>query len=131
MLRDPIARLATAINSQRKNEGLKLAEEKRRQTRKRASTRLSAVLKSRCRLLWKPGGFEWGGNTKTHGIVRGEFIVHENLPSRISPWDLCEAPHLPRMSPLFGVPGPTLLPILTMLGFMSISIKLMGVPGPS
>jgi prolyl oligopeptidase len=25
------------------------------------------------RLLWKPGGFERGGNTKTHGIVRGEF----------------------------------------------------------
>ena len=33
------------------------------------------------RKLWKPGGFERGGNTKTHGIVRGEFIVHDNLPA--------------------------------------------------
>ena len=32
------------------------------------------------RKLWKPGGIERGGNTKTHGIVRGEFIVHDNLP---------------------------------------------------
>ena len=33
--------------------------------------------------LWKPGGFERGGNTKTHGIVRGEFIVHDDLPPQL------------------------------------------------
>ena len=33
--------------------------------------------------LWKPGGFERGGNTKTHGIVRGEFIVHDDLPEHM------------------------------------------------
>ena len=30
--------------------------------------------------LWKPGGFERGGNTKTHGMIRGEFIVHDDIP---------------------------------------------------
>jgi hypothetical protein len=32
------------------------------------------------RLLWKPGGFERGGNTKTQGICRGEFTVTDGLP---------------------------------------------------
>jgi hypothetical protein len=35
------------------------------------------------KLLWKPGGFERGRNTKTHGIMRGEFIVHDNLPANL------------------------------------------------
>jgi len=31
----------------------------------------------------RAGGFERGGNTKTHGIVRGEFIVHDGLPANL------------------------------------------------
>ena len=81
------------------------------------------------RLLWKPGGFERGGNTKTHGIV----------PRRVHrarrPADGAAARHL-RRAPTFRAwvrfsgPGPYVTPDIDDVGFMSISIKLMGVPGP-
>ena len=57
--------------------------------------------KEQMTLLWKPGRFERGGNTKTHGIVRGEFIVHDSLPAEATSRHLCPAVHLPRMGPLF------------------------------
>ena len=53
------------------------------------------------RLLWKPGGFERGGNTKTHGIVRGEFMVHDGLPAELRHGIFAAAAHLPRLGALF------------------------------
>src|SRR5439155_74366 len=79
-LSDPIARLTTAlINRQRKDEGLKIAEEKLLPNEEESLDSIISSFTAQMRGLWKPGGFERGGNTKTHGIVRGEFIVHENL----------------------------------------------------
>jgi len=80
------------------------------------------------RLLWKPGGFERGGNTKTQGIVRGEFIVHDNLPAQFRHGIYAE-PHTYRAWVRFSGPGPYITPDIDDPGFMSISIKLMGVPG--
>ena len=57
------------------------------------------------RVLWKPGGFERGGNTKTHGIVRGEFIVHDNLPPEFRHGIYAEAANLSGLGP-FLRPGP-------------------------
>ena len=81
------------------------------------------------RKLWKPGGFERGGNTKTHGIVRGEFIVHDNLPAEFR-HGIYAKPQTFRAWVRFSGPGPYITPDIDDLGFMSISIKLMGVPGP-
>ena len=81
------------------------------------------------RLLWKPGGFERGGNTKTHGIVRGEFIVHDGLPAELRHGIFAE-PQTYRAWVRFSGPGPYVTPDIDDVGFMSISIKLMGVPGP-
>jgi hypothetical protein len=81
------------------------------------------------RLLWKPGGFERGGNTKTHGMVRGEFIVHENLPAEFRHGIYAE-PKTYRAWVRFSGPGPYVTPDIDDVGFMSISIKLMGVTGP-
>ena len=36
-------------------------------------------------VVWKPGGFERGGNTKTHGIVRAEFNLNPTLVSPTIP----------------------------------------------
>ena len=80
-------------------------------------------------LLWKPGAFERGGNTKTHGIVRGEFIVHEGLPGTFRHGIFAE-PKTYRAWVRFSGPGPYITPDIEDVGFMSISIKLMGVPGP-
>ena len=73
-LRDPVARIVTALmNKKRKDEGLKIAEEKLLPNEEEY---LDSVIKSfttQMRGLWKPGGFERGGNTKTQGIVRGSL----------------------------------------------------------
>ena len=79
--------------------------------------------------LWKPGGLERGGNTKTQGIVRGEFIVHDNLPAQFRHGIYAE-PRTYRAWVRFSGPGPYITPDIDDVGFMSISIKLMGVPGP-
>ncbi len=81
LFRDPVARLTTAlINMQRPDEGLKLAEERPIPGEESYVESIIDSFQKQMRLLWKPGGFERGGNTKTHGIVRAEFIVHDNLP---------------------------------------------------
>ena len=83
VLRDPIARLTTAlINWRRPNEGLKIAEERVQPDEEASLQSIIDTFQKQMRGLWKPGGFERGGNTKTHGIVRAEFIVHDGLPSR-------------------------------------------------
>jgi hypothetical protein len=80
------------------------------------------------KLLWKPGGFERGGNTKTHGMVRGEFTVHDGLPDRLRRGVFAQ-PKTYRAWVRFAGPGPYVTPDIEDPGFMSISIKLMGVPG--
>jgi hypothetical protein len=81
------------------------------------------------RKLWRPGGFERGGNTKTHGIVRAEFIVHEQLPAHLRHGIFAESRTYPAWVRFSG-PGPYVTPDIDDVGFMSISVKLMGVPGP-
>ena len=130
LLRDPIARVATAlINSKRPNGGFKIAEERPIPDEE---ARVDSIIESfgkQMRLLWKPGGFERGGNTKTHGIVRAEFIVHDNLPAELRHGIYVE-PRSYRAWVRFSGPGPYITPDIQDVGFMSMSIKLMGVPGP-
>src|SRR5437773_1227080 len=129
-LRDPIARLTTAlINRQRKDEGLKIAEEKLLPNEEEHLNSIISSFTAQMRGLWKPGGFERGGNTKTHGIMRGEFIVHENLPPQFQR-GIYAKPQTFRAWVRFSGPGPYITPDIDDVGFMSISIKLMGVPGP-
>jgi hypothetical protein len=130
VLRDPIARLTTAlINKRRPNEGLRIAEEKPLPDEERYVDSIIASFTTQMNDLWKPGGFERGGNTKTHGIVRGEFIVHDGLPAELRHGIYAE-PKTYRAWVRFSGPGPYVTPDIDDVGFMSISIKLMGVPGP-
>ena len=130
LLRDPIARLSTAlINRKRSNEGLKIAEEKLLPDEEAYLDSIINSFEKQMRLLWKPGMFERGGNTKTHGIVRGEFIVHDGLPTELR-HGIYAQPHTYRAWVRFSGPGPYITPDIDDVGFMSISIKLMGVPGP-
>jgi hypothetical protein len=129
VLRDPIARLTTAlINSQRRDEGLKIAEERPIPDEEAHLASIIDSFTKQMRLLWKPGGFERGGNTKTHGIVRGEFIVHDGLPEKLRRGIFAQ-PKTYRAWVRFSGPGPYVTPDIDDVGFMSISIKLMGVPG--
>ena len=130
VLRDPIARLTTAlINRRRPNQGLKIAEERPLPDEEEFVDSIISSFRQQMHKLWKPGGFERGGNTKTQGIVRAEFIVHEGLPAELRHGIYAQ----PRSFPAwvrFSGPGPYVTPDIDDVGFMSISIKLMGVPGP-
>ena len=129
LFRDLIAGLATTlINSKRPNEGLKIAEEKPIPDEEAYLDSIIDSFQKQMRLLWKPGRFERGGNTKTHGIVRGTFTVHDNLPQQFRHGIYAS----PRQYPAwvrFSGPGPYITPDIDDVGFMSISIKLMDVPG--
>jgi hypothetical protein len=129
-LRDPIARVVTAlINHGRPRENLKIAEERLLPGEEEFVDSIIETFRAQMSGLWKPGGFERGGNTKTHGIVRAEFIVHEGLAPQFRHGIFAE-PRTYRAWVRFSGPGPYITPDIDDVGFMSISVKLMGVPGP-
>lgn len=130
LLRDWAASFTTAlINIQRTNESLKIAEEKLFPGEEEFLDSIVSSFEKQMRDLWKPGGFERGGNTKTHGIVRGEFIVHDDLPAEFRHGIYSKGQTFPAWVRFSG-PGPYITPDIDDVGFMSISIKLLGVPGP-
>lgn len=130
VLRDPLARLVTAIiNSDRRDEHLKLAEEKPLPDEEEFLQSIITTFEAQMRQLWKPGGVERGGNTKTHGIVRGEFIIHDHLPEDFRHGIYAKPQTFPAWVRFSG-PGPYITPDIDDVGFLSLSIKLMGVPGP-
>ncbi|HEY4358496.1 MAG TPA: hypothetical protein VGN16_22300 [Acidobacteriaceae bacterium] len=128
-LRDPLARAVTAlINLQRPHDNLQLAEERPLPGEDAFVQSIIDSFQTQLRGLWKPGKFERGGNTKTHGVVRGELVIHPNLPDHLRRGILAE----PRSFPAwirFAGPGPYITPDIDDIGFMSISVKLMDVPG--
>jgi len=130
VLRDPLARIVTfLINMRRPDEGFELAEEGPIPDEEAHLQSIITTFEAQMRKLWKPGGFERGGNTKTQGIVRGEFIVHDNLPTHLRHGIYARPQTFPAWVRFSG-PGPYITPDIHDVGFMSISIKLMGVPGP-
>src|SRR5438105_8200118 len=130
LLRDPLTSLTTAlINMQRPDEHLRIAEEKPLPDEEEYLQSIISSFQTQMRDLWKPGGFERGGNTKTHGIVRGEFIVHDGLPENLRR-GIYAQPQTYRRWVRFSGAGPYITPDIDDVGFMSISIKLMGVPWP-
>ena len=130
LLRDRVARWTTAlINWRRKDEGLKLAEERLLPGEEEFVDSIIATFRQQTSQLWRPKGFERGGNTKTHGIVRAEFTVHDGLPPQFRHGVFAE-PRTFRAWVRFAGPGPYITPDIDDVGFMSIAIKLLGVPGP-
>ena len=130
LLRDAIAAFVSdIINRQRPRDDLKLAEERALPDEDALTDSVIETFRAQMSGLWKPGGFERGGNTKTQGVLRAEFIVHDGLPGHLRHGVFAE----PRSWPAwvrFSGPGPYVTPDIDDVGFMSISIKLMGVPGP-
>jgi hypothetical protein len=130
-LRDWVARLVTGIkNVQRRGEErLALAEERAQPNEEEHLDDIIETFKAQMRGLWNPGHAERGGNTKTHGIVRAEFVVRDDLPEHMRRGIFAE-PRTYRAWVRFSGPGPYITPDIDDVGFMSMSIKLLGVPGP-
>jgi hypothetical protein len=130
IFREPTAWLLQAlINFPRRNEGLKLAEEKPLPDEEAAIQGMIDYLGTYMREHWKPGNFQRGGNTKTHGIVRGEFVVRDDIPANMRRGVFAK-PQTFRAWVRFAGPGPDIPRDIDDVGFASCSFKLMGVPGP-
>ncbi len=81
------------------------------------------------RMHWNPGSYQRAGNTKTHGIVRAEFVVHDDLPENCKR-GIFALPGSYKAYVRFSGPGPDWPADIDDVGFMSCTVKLMGVPGP-
>jgi hypothetical protein len=131
ILRDPLSRGVTAlINLRRTDEGLKIAEERAQPDEEAHLDDIIASFNAQIRRLWNSGHAERGGNTKTHGIVRGEVTVREDLPEAMRHGIFVEPGRTYTAWVRYAGPGPYVPPDIDDVGFMSMSIKLMGVPGP-
>jgi hypothetical protein len=129
VLREPLAGLTQAlIKLSSKDEGLRLAEEKPLPDEEAL---LEAIIADMCAYMgghYTPGSFERAGNTKTHGVVRGEFSVRNDLPTELRHGVFAESRTFHTWV-RFGGPGPASPPDIEDVGILSIGIKLLGVPG--
>lgn len=129
LLRDRLSRLVTwLINRQRRNEGFALAEEWLQPDEEARLDEIITTLTAQLGRLWNPGHFERGSNTKTHGVVRAEFTVRDDLSDHLRHGIFAE-PRTYRAWVRFSGPGPYIAKDIDDVGFMSMSVKLMGVPG--
>jgi hypothetical protein len=130
LLREPAAAILQAmINVRRKNEGLALAEERAMPGEAEALDKIIEDMGAYMRRRWRPGEYERGGNTKTHGLVRAEVSIRDDIPAGLRQGIFREPKSYPAWIRFSG-PGPDTPPDIDDVGFQSMSIKLMGVPGP-
>ena len=130
-LREPsVAVLQWLINRRRANDGLGLAEEKVSPEEEEAALNdIIEYVGAYMREHYKPGEFQRGGNTKTHGIVRGEVTIRDDIPAHMRRGVFAN-PSTYKAWVRFSGPGPDSPKDIDDVGFASCSIKLMGVPGP-
>jgi len=81
------------------------------------------------RRTYRPGLFERGGNTKTHGIVKAEVTIRDDLPEHMRRGIFATPRTFPAYVRYSG-PGPNLPADIEDVGFVSMAIKLMDVQGP-
>jgi hypothetical protein len=130
IFREPLARvLQILINLRRPDEGLALAEEKLLPGEDAFLDSIIRDMAAYMRAHYAPGGFQRAGNTKTHGILRGEFTVRPGVPGEWRHGVFAE-PRTFRTWVRFAGPGPASPPDIEEVGVLSIGVKLMGVPGP-
>lgn len=130
VLREPSARLTEwLINRRRPDMGLGLAEERLIPGEEEALDSIIQSAGGYMRKKYAPGEFQRGGNTKTHGVVRGEVIVRADVPVHMRHGIFAE-PKTYRAWVRFSGPGPDSPADIDDVGFVSCAVKLMGVPGP-
>jgi hypothetical protein len=118
-----------ALNAGRANEGMAIAEERILPDEERCIQEIIDEIAAFMKENWLPGSVQRFGNTKTYGVVRGEFRVREDLPEHLRRGIFAEARTFPAWVRFAG-PGPYAPPDLYDYGQCSVGIKLMDVPGP-
>ncbi|WP_222262817.1 catalase family protein [Modestobacter marinus] len=129
-LRPPLFALLQALqNRLREDEHLALAQEKQLPDEERYTQEIIDEISAFTRENWLPGAAQRFGNTKTFGVLRGEFTVLPDLPEHLRE-GLFAAPREYPAWVRFSGPGPFAPPDLEDLGQCSVAIKVMGVDGP-
>lgn len=129
IFREPIAGVIQFfINLRRTNEGLRLAEEKIAPDEKESLDEIIDLMADQMRGHFKPGAYERGGNTKTHGILRATVVIRDDLPEHCRRGIFAIARSYPAYVRFSG-PGPDVPADIRDVGFASMAVKLMGVPG--
>ena len=130
LVREPTAALIQRLkNRRRPNLGLGLAQERIFDWEEEALRTMIDEMREQMDLHFQPGAYERGGNSKTHGLVRATFTVRDDLPERLRHGVFAT----PRSYPAwirFAGPGPDVPEDIRDVGFGSMSVKLMDVPGP-
>jgi hypothetical protein len=130
LLRKPLAAcLQFLINLRRSRDVPPLAGEKHLDGEEGALQDIIDTMAQQMRNHFKPGSYERGGNTKTHGIVRAVFSVREDLPPNLRRGLFATSRSYPAWVRFSG-PGPDVIPDIDDVGFVSMSVKVMGVEGP-
>jgi hypothetical protein len=130
LLRDRLSEWVTELkNRQRTDDGMRLAEEREQPDEAAHLQQIIEAFSAQMRRLWNPGYFERGGNTKTHGIVRAEVTIRDDVPAHMRHGIFAE-PRTFKAWVRYSGPGPVWSADIEDIGFLSMAIKLMGVPGP-
>jgi hypothetical protein len=116
------------INAGRKNEHLAIAEEKLLPGERQAIEEIERLMTNFTHRHYKPGKAERSANTKTYGVVRGEFEVLPNLANHLRQGIFSSPRTYPAWVRFAGM-LPLSPPDLEDAGILSMSIKLMGVEG--
>ena len=130
LFRGPLEWLVQAqLNLRRRDQGLALAEERELDGEREAVDDIIASMSVFLQEHYAGGHTERAGNTKTYGVVRGELVVHDDLPDPVRHGLLAEPASYPAWVRFAG-PGPLAPADLDDNGVLSIGVKVMGVPGP-
>jgi hypothetical protein len=130
VLRPPIQSVVQAlINLKRKPTALGLAEEQVLPDEEEITRAIIEQMTRFTKHHYAHGRAERAGNTKTYGVVRGEFSVLAGLPDHLRRGVFATESTF-RAWVRFAGPGPLAPPDLDDNGVLSIGLKLMGVPGP-
>jgi len=128
--REPLTRLVQAlIRARLPDYKLALAEEQPIAGEDELIADIIANMSKYLRTHYTFGTAQRGGNTKTHGVVRGELVIHDGLPENLR-HGLFEHPRRYPVWVRFSGPGPAMPPDIDDVGVLSIGVKVMGVPGP-
>ncbi|HUF57181.1 MAG TPA: hypothetical protein VMM55_11550, partial [Thermohalobaculum sp.] len=130
LVREPTARSVQRLKDRRRTDlGLGLAEERIFDWEEESLQTIIDEMREQMNLHFQPGTFERGGNTKTHGLVRATFTVRDDLPEHMRKGVFATARSYPAYIRFAG-PGPDVPEDIRDVGFGSMSVKLMDVPGP-
>lgn len=127
----PLARIVQAlINRRRTDEHFAIAEERVAPDEAEVTAAIIEQMSLFTMRTYRDGTAERAGNTKTYGVVRGEFSVLPDLPERLRAGVFKNPGRTFPAWVRFAGPGPLSPPDLDDNGILSIGIKLMGVDGP-